>query len=146
MSSHPATPHVRPAFACQRDARGFSNAKTMLFIDWLARIKQHVESDHAELNLAGVAPGDLVRVVTKNTLYTLRVLDDERSADLTTNREDRPSGIVKIMGCTFGLSSTISPERLFCGGNLEFNFLREGVRFTHTTSSIRTIQWVRRAA
>ena len=117
-----------------------------VLIDWLARLKQHAESDHADLDLSGVAPGDLVRVVTKNTLYSLKLVDADRAAELTTNRPDRPSGRVHIMGCTFGLSSTISPDRLFCGGNLEFNFLLEGVRMTHTTSSIRTIQWVRRAA
>lgn len=117
-----------------------------VFFDWLSRLKQHAESDHAELDLAVLTPGDLVRVETKNTLYTLKLIDADRFAELTTDRADRPAGRVKIMGCTFGLSSTISPDRLFCGGNLELNFLQEGVRMTHTTSSIRAIQCVRRAA
>lgn len=117
-----------------------------VFVDWLAQLKNHVESDHAELDLDHLAAGDLLRVGTKNTLYTLRLVDSDRFAELTTDREDRPTGRVKIMGCTFGLSSTISPDRLFCGGSLELNFLRDGMRMTHTTSAIKTIQWVRCAA
>jgi hypothetical protein len=117
-----------------------------VFVDWLSQLKAHTTSDHAELDLTGLTSGDLLRIETKNTLYTLRLVDSERSAELITDRADRPSGPVKIMGCTFGLSSTISPDRLFCGGNLELNFLHEGVRMTHTTSTIRTIQCVRRAA
>jgi hypothetical protein len=117
-----------------------------VLIDWLSRLKLHAASDHAELDLAGLGVGDLLRVATKNTLYTLRLVDSDRFAELTTDRPDRPSGRVKIMGCTFGLSSTISPDRLFCGGNLELNFLQAGVRMTHTTSAIRTIQWVRQEA
>lgn len=117
-----------------------------VIIDWLSRLKEHAASDHAELDLAGLSPGDLLQVGTKNTVYTLRLIDGDRIAELMTNRPDRPAGRVKIMGCTFGMSSTISPDRLFCGGNLEFNFLQEGVRMTHTTSVIRSIQWVRRVA
>jgi hypothetical protein len=117
-----------------------------VFFDWLSRLKQHAASDQAELDLCGLAPGDLVRVGTKNTVYVLKVMDADRFAELVTDRADRPSGRVKIMGCTFGLSSTISPDRLFCGGSLELNFLQEGVRMTHTTSAIRSIQWVRQTA
>ena len=97
----------------------------------------------AELDLRGIArTGDLLRVGTRNTIYTLRLLDD-RSADLQTDRPDRPAGRVKIMGCTFGLSTTISPDHLFCGGSLEFTFQADGHRMTHTTSAIkRSIQWI----
>lgn len=116
-----------------------------VFVDWLAQLKSHAESNHAELDLSGLGAGDLLRIVTKNTVYVLQILDEERFAELATNREDRPTGRVKIMGCTFGLSSTISPDRLFCGGNLELNLVRDGVRLTHTTSSILSIQLVRRA-
>jgi hypothetical protein len=117
-----------------------------VFFDWLSRLKQHAASDHAELDLSGLAAGDLLRVGTKNTVYVLKLVDGDRFAELMTDRADRPSGRVKIMGCTFGLSSTISPDRLFCGGSLELNFLQEGIRMTHTTSAIRSIQWVRQAA
>lgn len=114
-----------------------------VFYDWLCRVEQHAASDHAELDLTGLGPGDLLRVGTKNTVYLLRLVDDDRFAEMTTDRADRPAGRVKIMGCTFGLSSTISPDRLFCGGSLEVNLMQDGVRMTHTTSAIRTIQWVR---
>ena len=86
--------------------------------------------------------GDVLRVGTLNTLYTLRLLDD-RFAELETDHANRPAGRVKIMGCTFGLSTTISPDHLFCGGNLELTFHRDGLRMTHTTSAIRRLQWIR---
>jgi hypothetical protein len=112
------------------------------FVDWLTHLQQHVADDHAELDLAELRVGDLLRVGTRNTIYTLRLLDD-RSADLETDRPDRPAGRVKIMGCTFGLSTTISPDHLFCGGSLEFTFQADGHRMTHTTSPIKRLQWIR---
>jgi hypothetical protein len=113
-------------------------------VDWLARLKQHASSEAAELDLTELRPGDVLRVGTRNTLYTLKLIDEHRFAELQTDHPNRPAGKVKIMGCTFGLSSTISPNHLFCGGNLEFSFHREGVRMTHTTSAIRRIECVRR--
>ena len=109
------------------------------FVDWLSHLQQHVADDHAELDLTELRDGDLLQIGTRNTIYTLRVLDD-RFAELATNRPNRPTGRVKIMGCTFGLSTTISPDHLFCGGNLEFTFHADGHRMTHTTSAIRSIQ------
>ena len=111
------------------------------FVDWLSHLQQHASDEHAELDLNDLKAGDLLRIGTRNTIYTLRVLDD-RCADLQTNRPNRPAGRIKIMGCTFGLSSTISPDKLFCGGNLEFTFQAEGHRMTHTTSAIRRIELV----
>jgi hypothetical protein len=112
------------------------------FVDWLTHLQQHASDDHAELDLTELQTGDVLRVGTLNTLYTLRLLDD-RFADLETDRPNRPLGRVKIMGCTFGLSTTISPDHLFCGGNLELNFYRDGLRMIHTTSAIRRLQWIR---
>ena len=116
------------------------------FIDWLSRLKEHAASEAAELDITELQPGDIVRIGTLNTIYTLRLIDGARHAEMETDREDRPAGQVKIMGCTFGLSTTISPDHVFCGGNLELSFMREGVRMTHTTSEIRRIEWIRRAA
>ena len=113
-------------------------------VDWLARLKQHASSEAAELDLTELRPGDVLRVGTRNTLYTLKLIDEQRFAELQTDHPNRPAGKVKIMGCTFGLSSTISPNHLFCGGNLEFSFHQEGVRMTHTTGAIRRIECVRR--
>src|SRR5215212_6278096 len=113
-------------------------------VDWLARLKQHASSEAAELDLTELRPGDVLKVGTRNTLYILKLTNEERFAEVQTDHPNRPSGKVKIMGCTFGLSSTISPNHLFCGGSLEFSFQSEGVRMTHTTSAIRRIELVRR--
>lgn len=118
----------------------------MVFVDWLSCLREHSESGAAELDLSDLRAGDILRVGTLNTLYTLRVLDADRNADMQTDRADRPAGQVRIVGCTFGLSSTIRPNHLFCGGNLELTFIQDGVRMTHTTSSIRTLQYLRRTA
>ena len=113
-------------------------------VDWLTRLQEHGANEHAELDLQELRPGDLLHVGTLNTLYTFRIRED-RFADMITDRPNRPAGRVKIMGCTFGLSTTISPDHLFCGGNLEFTFHRDGMRMTHTTSAIRRLQSVRSA-
>lgn len=111
--------------------------------DWLTRLQEHANSPHDEFDLTVLRPGDVLRINTRNTLYTFRIIGD-RVALMETNRENRPIGRVKIMGCTFGLSSTISPNHLFCGGNLELSLLEKDVRMTHTTSAIRWIEWLRR--
>jgi hypothetical protein len=43
------------------------------------------------------------------------------------------------MGCTFGLSSSIKPDHLFCGGNLELSYQLDGAPMTHTTTTIKEI-------
>jgi hypothetical protein len=112
--------------------------------DWLETLKEHHGAHHAELDLEALAEGDVVRICTRNTIYALRVSSPAREAVLATDRADRPSGRVRIMGCTFGQSSTISPDRLFCGGSLELTFDQEGHRMVHTTSAIRSIEWFHR--
>src|SRR4030095_1942067 len=111
--------------------------------DWLARLQEHANSPHDEFDLAQLRTGDVLRINARNPLYPFRIVA-ERTADMETNRDNRPIGRVKIMGCTFGLSSTISPNHLFCGGNLELSLLEKDVRMTHTTSAIRWIEWLRR--
>ena len=112
------------------------------FVDWLSHLQAHATDDHAELDLRELHAGDVLHVGTLNTIYTLRMHDD-RFAELETNRPNRPAGRVKIMGCTFGLSTTISPDHLFCGGSLEFTFFHDEHRMTHTTSTIRRLQSIR---
>ncbi len=112
------------------------------FVDWLSHVKEHAGQDRAELDMTELRAGDILRVGTRNTIYTLLIRDD-RFADLGTDHPNRPGGTVKIMGCTFGFSSTISPDHLFCGGNLELTFHQDGRRMTHTTSAIRSLQWIR---
>lgn len=109
--------------------------------DWLAVLQKHVGDGAPELDLGELLPGDQLRVVTKNTTYDL-VLEENRFARLSTNRPNRPSGRVRLMGCTFGLSSSIKPNHLFCGGSLEFTF-DEG-EMIHNTSPIQALYLLKR--
>ena len=101
-----------------------------------------VESSSArsgdQFDLRELQLGDELRVVTQHTEYVFAMLDD-RSADLTSSRSDRPHARVKIAGCTFGASASIKPDHLFCGGNLEFNYELEGHPMTHRTTAIKAI-------
>ena len=111
--------------------------------DWIAFLKQYGETAGDELDLRELKEGDQLRIATKNTDYYLEVVDaGTREVLLHSEREDRPSGKARIMGGTFGMSSSIKPDRLFCGGNLEIT-LDEG-EVTHTTSAIREISLLRR--
>jgi hypothetical protein len=48
------------------------------------------------------------------------------------------------MGCTFGRSSSIKPDHLFCGGNLELGYRLKGAAMTHRTTAIKEIHLRRR--
>jgi hypothetical protein len=109
--------------------------------DWLQFLRSHDAGE--ELDLESLHRGDLLVVETGHTRYNLRILQG-REAELRTNREDRPSGRVIIQGCTFGDSSSIKPNALFCGGNLEFTY--EQGRMVHKTSMIRIIRTARGVA
>jgi hypothetical protein len=104
--------------------------------DWKAFIESHPGLKQDELSLASITPGDRILIKTRNTHY----LFAWRSAELAILRASSakaPSGPVRIMGCSFGLSSSIRPDALFCGGNLEFTHCN-GER-TWTTSEIKEI-------
>jgi hypothetical protein len=105
--------------------------------DWEAFLAQHSHSGVPELDLTTLEAGDRLFVLTERTAYRF-VMRTERTASLTTNRDDRPSGPVVIHGCTFGTSSTIKPDHLFCGGNLEFAHGEH--RTIYTTTAIRALQ------
>jgi hypothetical protein len=96
-----------------------------------------------ELELDQLRPGDRMLVRTRNTHY-LFVMAGRHTAELTTDRDDRPHGPVQIQGCVFGQSHMIKPGHLFCGGGLEIRY--EGNRKTFTTTPIEAIQLVRNAA
>jgi hypothetical protein len=93
-----------------------------------------------ELDLTQLGRGDRLLVRTRNTTY-LFAMTGPRSATLSSDRPDRPSGPVVLRGCVFGQSSTIKPDHLFCGGGLEI--LANGGAITHTTSPIETLQLTR---
>ena len=110
--------------------------------DWAQFLHTVVNREGERFDLTQLRVGDLLQVFTTHTVYTLTILS-ERDADLATNRPDRACGRVRIMGCTFGLSSSIMPDHLFCGGNLEF--LHDSGQQTCTTTAIRAIQLMRRS-
>jgi hypothetical protein len=110
--------------------------------DWKAFLKSLPESSQTELDLAAIADGDRVLIKTRNTLY-LFTWKGADTAELRTNSRKAPSGPVRIMGCSFGLSSSIRPETLFCGGNLELTH-SQGEK-TWTTSTIREIHLLHRS-
>jgi hypothetical protein len=105
--------------------------------DWEAFLRKHVREGLPEIELASLKPGDRLLVLTEHTAYTL-LMHDNSEADMTTNRADRPSGRVRINGCTFGASSTIKPDYIFCGGNLEF--VHGDKSEVTTTTTIRALQ------
>ncbi len=113
--------------------------------DWLKVIADYTERDGPELDLTLLLPQDRLVVTTRHTHYAFVIVED-RDADLETNRPDRPSGRVRLMGCTFGDSSSIKPDHLFCGGNLEFTYDRDGVRITHLTTAIVALRHLRHRA
>ncbi|PYL59545.1 MAG: hypothetical protein DMF24_12935 [Verrucomicrobia bacterium] len=105
--------------------------------DLIAYLKASAEKVGDQLELGDVRPGDELRVVTRHTDYVFAILDN-RTANLTCLRFDRPHARVKIMGCTFGNSSSIKPDHLFCGGNLEFAYELDGAA---KTTAIQAIYW-----
>lgn len=107
--------------------------------DWETYLHQHQAEGLPEIELSSLKSGDCLLVVTEHTAYTL-VMRENGEADMTTNRTDRPSGRVLIHGCTFGASSSIKPDHLFCGGNLEFAHGEKGE--VTTTTTIRALQLV----
>lgn len=110
--------------------------------DWFAFIKKHAASCGEEFDLRELLDGDHLRVITQNSIYDF-AMQSSHTATLHTGRDDRPSGLVHLMGCSFGHSSSIKPHHLFCGGNLRFTF-KKG-KMTHTTSRIRAIQRIHRS-
>ena len=106
--------------------------------DWVQYLKSNEGKLGAELELSQLRAGDLLRIVTLNSEYFLTIVNG-REATLVCPQPGRPSGPVSIMGCTFGLSSSIKPDHLFCGGNLELNYISKGVPMTHTTTAIKEI-------
>ena len=105
--------------------------------DWEEFLRSHQNKGMPEIELSKLRTGDRLLVVTSNTAYEFR-MRSAFEADLSTNRQDRPSGPVKLNGCTFGASSTIKPGYVFCGGNLEFYL--ETVGALYSTTEIRALR------
>ena len=110
-------------------------------LNWQTFLQSHEGLAQNELALTAIAPGDRVLVKTRNTHYLLSWRGGDM-ATLRTSSAKAPSGAVRVMGCSFGLSSSIRPDALFCGGNLELTHL-DGER-TWTTSEIKEIHLLHR--
>lgn len=110
--------------------------------EWEAFLRQHQAVGLPQVDLAQLRSGDRLIVETLHTRYGFEWRGDG-SVVVATNRPDRPSGVVAIQGCTFGRSSTIKPNALFCGGNLEF--LSAGGTVRHTTTAIRSLVLLRQS-
>ena len=113
--------------------------------DWLRFVKSKTGKLGDEFELSDLEPGDALKITTANSEYTLTMVTG-RDAILTCPQPGRPAGCVRIMGCTFGHSSSIKPDHLFCGGNLELSYRENGVPMTHRTTAIREILWRRHQA
>jgi hypothetical protein len=106
--------------------------------DWVQYLKSTEGKLGEELELSQLQPGDLLRIVTLHSEYFLTIVKG-REATLVCPQPGRPAGAVSIMGCTFGQSSSIKPDHLFCGGNLELSYQLKGMSMTHTTTAIKEI-------
>ena len=114
-------------------------------MDWLRYVKSTKGKLGDELDLSQLKPGDLLKVVTRNSEYLLTIAKG-RDAILTCKQPGRPNGRVQIIGCTFGRSSSIKPDHLFCGGNLELSYQLKGAPMTHRTTAIKEIHLQRQRA
>jgi hypothetical protein len=90
------------------------------------------------LDFETLGKGGLLQIFTRNTTYSFRMLN-HREAILSTDRENRPEGLVQLRGCSYGAGGSISPDRVFCGGNLEFS--ANATRQVHITSEIHALKW-----
>lgn len=113
-------------------------------VDWLAWLRRADLGD--TLNLNRIQVGDILLVETLNSCYHLSCKDaGGRWFEVRCDRGNRPQGRMKLMGCTWGESSSIAPDQLFCGGSLEFRqATADGDSLTHHSSSIRKLGWIQR--
>jgi hypothetical protein len=107
--------------------------------DWEQFAAKYGESDAEEFSLDRLNPGDTLRIVTQHTNYVFTVINGQ-DVQLKCSRADRPSGRVKICGCGFGFCHAFKPGYLFCGGRLEFTFLRNDRPTRFRTTAIQTIE------
>jgi hypothetical protein len=111
--------------------------------DIVAFLRSTEQQEVEELGLAQVKAGDQILVRTRNTSYLLR-MKGPSTAELLTDRPDRPSGAIAVAGCSYGRSHLIKPSHLFCRGNLEFRL--ESNQQTYTTSPIEGLHWITRSS
>ena len=110
--------------------------------DWLADLAAFQPAGE-KMPLTDLMAGDLLKVTTSRSTYFFRITEPKkRLAEMWKQGRDTPPVLVQLMGGTLGLSSTIDPRKIFCGGSLEYT--RDAGARTHTTSAIREIALLRR--
>jgi hypothetical protein len=112
--------------------------------DFIGYLKSAADKLGDELDLSQLAAGDELKVVTSHTEYLFKIMEN-CFAIASCARFDRPAGRVRLMGCTLGNSSSIKPDHLFCGGNLEFTYHFDGRSMIHRTTAIKAIYLRRRS-
>lgn len=72
------------------------------------------------LELKELKTGDRLIIHTANTIYQFAIVRD-RNAVLTTNKQRKPIGFVKLEGSVDYSSDTHYPEHVFIGGAVVFS-------------------------
>ncbi len=112
--------------------------------DWFSNLSA-MQAVGGRLSLTDLLVGDLLKVSTERSTYFFRITEPrQRLAEMWKQGSNGVPIPVQIMGCTLGLSSTIDPRSLFCGGSLEYT-TESGAR-THTSTPIRELACLRRLA
>jgi hypothetical protein len=111
--------------------------------DWPLSLDAFPKAE-VRLLLTDLQIGDLLKVSTARSIYFFRIVEPKkRLAEMWKQGTAMPPIPVQIMGCTLGLSSTIDPRSLFCGGSLEYTS-ESGTR-THTSTAIQELARLRQA-
>jgi hypothetical protein len=106
---------------------------------WEMFIEEQMAHGPAELDLNMIRPGDRLMLGTKNTRYTFEWRDDG-TVHMSTDRTDRPWGMVTLVGCAFRQSGVVARGVVFRGGRLEYLSTAEQVR--HRTTTINSVALV----
>ena len=108
--------------------------------NWEMFLAEQLAHGPAEVDLRTLQPGDRLVVGTKNTSYEFEWREDG-SVHLSTDRADRPWGVVTVAGCVFRRSGVFAPGVVFHGGKLEFISTKGQVR--HRTTLICSLTLAR---
>lgn len=106
-------------------------------------MENQVRHGPEEIDLSTLQAGDRLEVITKHTRYELEWLGGG-GVHLSSNRADRPSGLVTQAGCVFRRSGIVVPNVVFRGGKFDF-YMMDG-KVHHRTTIITSHTLHRTAA
>ena len=109
---------------------------------WEMFMENQVLHGPEEIDLSTLESGDRLEVITKHTRYIFEWLEGG-SVLLSTDRTDRPSGLVTQTGCVFRKSGIVVPNVIFRGGKLDFSTMDGKV---HHRTTVIVSHRLRRAA